>query len=334
MSDKLLSIVVPTYNIAQYIDKCIESFKQVDKKYYSTFEVIVVNDGSTDNSLQIVEGLIADTQLDIRVITKANGGHGSTINVGINEATGKFFKVIDGDDWIDVSNFEIFIKKLEKADVDLVITDYTEQHIYNQTEKKITFSDELEINKVYSGLPSKRIPMHAVTFKTELLKENKISISENTFYVDMEYTLLPLQYVGNFIYFDLDIYQYFLGRPDQSMNLNVMRAKSEHHLRVTKKILDYYNMIRFNKALEPVVNEGVTYLINKQCQLFIMNDSVENIYELFKYGHNCNYKWKFDVTKKTVSLIYINFKLNNIFDFIVTPLINRQQKEWSERNEY
>ena len=140
MSDKLLSIVVPTYNIAQYIDKCIESFKQVDKKYYSTFEVIVVNDGSTDNSLKIVERLIADTQLDIRVITKANGGHGSTINVGINEATGKFFKVIDGDDWIDVSNFEIFIKKLEKADVDLVITDYTEQYIYNQTEKVIFFS--------------------------------------------------------------------------------------------------------------------------------------------------------------------------------------------------
>ena len=75
-------------------------------------------------------------------------------------------------------------------------------------------------------------------------------------------------------------------------------------------------------------------LIGNSLCFLKFNDSVENIYELFKYGHNCNYKWKFDVTKKTVSLIYINFKLNNIFDFIVTPLINRQQKEWSERNEY
>ena len=85
MYDKLVTIIVPMYNIEQYITKCIESFKQVDKKYYADFEVIVVNDGSTDNSLQVVEDLIINSCLNIRVVNKENGGHGSTINVGKRE---------------------------------------------------------------------------------------------------------------------------------------------------------------------------------------------------------------------------------------------------------
>ena len=75
MYDKLVTIIVPMYNIEQYITKCIESFKQVDKKYYTDFEVIVVNDGSTDNSLQVVEDLITNSScLNIRVVNKENNG--------------------------------------------------------------------------------------------------------------------------------------------------------------------------------------------------------------------------------------------------------------------
>ena len=120
MYDKLVTIIVPMYNIEQYITKCIESFKQVDKKYYEHFEVIVVNDGSTDNSLQVVEDLITNSShLNIRVVNKENGGHGSTINVGIKESKGKFFKVIDGDDWIDVPSFEKLLEELKGIDVDM-----------------------------------------------------------------------------------------------------------------------------------------------------------------------------------------------------------------------
>ena len=101
--------------------------------------MIVVNDGSTDNSLQVVEELINNSCLNIRVVNKENGGHGSTINVGIKESKGKFFKVIDGDDWVDVPNFEKLLEELKGIDVDMIITNYTEQHTYNQTEKEISF---------------------------------------------------------------------------------------------------------------------------------------------------------------------------------------------------
>ena len=335
MYDKLVTIIVPMYNIEQYITKCIESFKQVDKKYYADFEVIVVNDGSTDNSLQVVEDLITNSScLNIRVVNKENGGHGSTINVGIKESKGKFFKVIDGDDWIDVPSFEKLLEELKGVDVDMVITNYTEQHIYNQTEKEIGFSEILDCNKIYEGIPLKRIPMHALTYKTSILKESRINISEKTFYVDMEYTLLPLQYVKSYVYIDLNVYQYFLGRKDQSMNLNVMKQKADHHNRVTKKILDYYEVIRFDKNLGPVVKNALTYLINKQCQLFIMNKNIEEASRLFSYAHKCHYRWKYDHSKKIVSLIYINSRFKNIFNLILKPLIKKQQKEWSEVDEY
>lgn len=334
MQHKLLSIVIPVFNIEQYIAKCIESFEKVNEKYYSLFELIIVNDGSTDSSLQVIEKILEESSLKARIISKENGGHGSTINVGIKEAKGKYFKVIDGDDWVDVQSFETFLENLSKIDVDMIITNYTEQHIYNQTKKEISFSDKLEQDKVYHGIPFRRIPMHAVTFKTAILKENNIQISEKIFYVDMEYTLLPLRYVNSYIYFNLNIYQYFLGRPDQSMNLNIMRQKSNHHDRVTKRILEYYKFIHLDDKLEPVVKVAVNYLINKQCQLHILNDNIEEIYQLFDYASQCQFKWEYDPFRKTTSFIYINYRCNRMFDLILSPIIKRQRKKWSIINGY
>lgn len=330
MQDKILSIIVPTYNIEQYIKKCIESFKKINEKYYSEFEVIVVNDGSTDNSVQLVESLMVDTALDLRIISKENGGHGSTINVGITESKGKYFKVIDGDDWIDVSSFETLLEKLKTIDIDMVISNYTEQHVYNNSKKTIDFIERIVSNIVIEGLPDRRIPMHALTYRTSILKGNNIKISEKTFYVDMEYTLLPLKYVNNYIYYNLDVYQYFLGRPDQSMNINVMKEKYEHHNRVVKRVLDLYNEIKGNKKLEEIVENALEYLINKQCLLFLMNNNKKGTYELFKYSDKCNFRYTFSKDRKTVGLLYINYKTKKIFNFIIEPIINKKVKKLGE----
>ena len=114
MKDCLLTIVMPSYNIQDYISKGLESFQQVHPDYKNKFEVLVVNDGSTDDTALVAEKILAkDSLLDGRVITKENGGHGSTINRGIQEAKGKFFKVIDGDDWVIPSEFEKFLDKVK-----------------------------------------------------------------------------------------------------------------------------------------------------------------------------------------------------------------------------
>ena len=334
MKDKLLTIVVPTYNISEYIEKCINSFLEVNEKYYKDFEVIVVNDGSTDNSVQVVENLIINSNMDLRIISKENGGHGSTINVGIAEAKGKYFKVIDGDDWIDISSFETLLEKLKTIDVDMVISNYTEQHVYNNSKKTIDFVGRIVTDVIVEGLPDRRIPMHALTYKTSILKNNDIRLSEKTFYVDTEYTLLPIKNVKNYIYYDLDIYQYFLGRPDQSMHINIMKQKSDHHYRVTKRILELYKEIHVDKIQENIVREALVYLINKQCQLAIMNNNLEEMYELFDYANKCDFTWKYDKDKKVTSLISLNYRMKRIFDCFVSSLVKKKQKEWSEIDAY
>ena len=334
MQDKLLTIVVPTYNISEYIEKCINSFLAVNKKYYKDFEVIVVNDGSVDNSVQVVEDLIIDSDLDLRIISKENGGHGSTINVGITEAKGKYFKVIDGDDWVDVGSFETLLEKLKTIDVDMVISNYTEQHVYNNSKKTIDFIERIVPDVIVEGLPDRRIPMHALTYKTSILKNNDIRLTEKTFYVDTEYTLLPIKFVKNYVYYDLDIYQYFLGRPDQSMHINIMKQKSDHHYRVTKRILELYKELSPDKIQENIVREALIYLINKQCQLAIMNNKLEEMYELFDYANKCGFIWKFDTKKKITSFVSLNYRMKRIFDCFVNSLVKKKQKEWSEIDAY
>lgn len=333
MYNKILTITVPTYNIEQYIGKCIESFKAVNPNYFSDFEVLIVNDGSSDRSVQIVESLIQDSDLDLRIITKENGGHGSTINRGIKEAKGKYFKVIDGDDWINVSDFEVLLDNLKNIDADLVISNYTEQHVYNNSTVFKGFASYLTPNKEISGIPEKWMPMHALVYKTSILQDNKIEISENTFYVDQEYTMLPLQYVETYIYYNLDIYQYFLGRADQSMNIAVMKNRADHHERVTKRILDFYKEIHnSNVELEKVIDDSLQYLINMQNMLYVMNDQFAKVYDLFDYARKSNYKLKFNNKSKTSSLMYLNYKTKYLFNFIIESLV--KQKAKNLENEY
>ncbi len=179
MKDCLLTIVMPSYNIQDYLSKGIQSFQQVDSKYKEKFEVLIVNDGSTDDTEKVAEELLGkDPLLNGRVITKENGGHGSTINRGIQEAKGKFFKVIDGDDWVIPSEFEKFLNSLETIDTEMIITDFTEQHVYNGTAIRNDFIDKYEVGNIYMGIPDVRIPMHSVTYKTSILSKNNIRLSE------------------------------------------------------------------------------------------------------------------------------------------------------------
>ncbi|CAK1608143.1 glycosyltransferase [Streptococcus oralis] len=329
MGKKLLTVVVPTYNIESYIRKCIDSFKSINDKYYDLFEVLVINDGSHDNSINVVEEMVNGSDLDLKIINKENEGHGSTINRGIKESKGKYFKVVDGDDWVDTLHFEQFLEKLSQVDVDMVITDFTEQHIYDGSMVRINFNNNLEDGKVVQSLPENRIPMHALTYKLNVLKDNNITISENTFYVDIEYTLLPMKYVENYMYLNLDIYQYFLGRPDQSMNINVMKQKSDHHERVTKRILDFYHEIKLNRQLEKIVRDTLTYLIGKQCLLYLMNNDLSSIDGLFSYAEESNFNWKYDRKQKTTSLLYLNYKTKGVFSFVIHSILSKKKKEIS-----
>ena len=104
---KLLTIVVPIYNTEKYLERCVESI--TPKDVLEDVEILLVNDGSKDNSLQIMKKYAAKYPDTVKVIDKENGGHGSTINAGLKVATGRYFKVLDSDDWFDTANFIKFV---------------------------------------------------------------------------------------------------------------------------------------------------------------------------------------------------------------------------------
>ena len=327
MKDCLLTIVMPSYNIQDYISKGLESFQQVHPNYKNKFEVLVVNDGSTDDTAKVAEEVLGkDPLLNGRVITKENGGHGSTINRGIQEAKGKYFKVIDGDDWVIPLEFEKFLDALETTDAEMIITDFTEQHVYNSTTIRNDFIDKYEVGNIYTGIPDVRIPMHSVTYKTSILSKNNIRLSEKTFYVDMQYTLFPLEYVHSFVYWNFDIYQYYIGRPEQSMNIESMKRNVRHHLTVTNSVLEYFPKIEGDVVLNQVVSETLVYLISLQVDLSWMVDGSKALLtELYSKIQQSSYNYI--PTKKFDKLSYLNYKTNYALDVIFNPILKKYSKK-------
>ena len=144
---KILSIAVPVYNTEKYLERCIDSM--IVNGILEDIEIILVNDGSRDNSISIMNKYKKKYPKTIIVIDKENGGHGSTINAALKVATGKYFRVLDSDDWFDSSNFLKFVKKLKSEDVDLVITNYKKEFIYSGTSVEVNWKD-LKEDKVYN----------------------------------------------------------------------------------------------------------------------------------------------------------------------------------------
>ena len=191
-------------------------------KYIDSIEILIENDGSTDNTYDIGKSLSDKYPSSIKIIDKKNGGYGSTINNSISIATGKYFKQLDGDDWFDKENFELFINFLSRSDTDFVFTPYY-RCVEGEKRLEIDNTSALLDNKAQDIRALNKcgnFSMHELTIKTELLRYNGIKITEKCFYTDNEYTFLPLLKAHNFCKFSKPVYCYRLGTDGQSVSLS------------------------------------------------------------------------------------------------------------------
>ena len=241
---KILSIAVPVYNTEKYLRRCVDSM--LVSSILEDIEIILVNDGSKDGSINIMNEYKQKYPNTVVVIDKENGGHGSTINAALKIATGKYFRVLDSDDWCDSYNFEIFINKLKNEDTDLIITNYKKEFIYSGVSVDVNWKS-LEENKQYDFntfdldvLDKEYFVMANSTYKLSVLKDSKLELMEKTFYVDMQYNVMPISCLKNFKFWKLDIYRYFIGRPEQSMNLQNFVKNRKNHEKVMRFLIEYY----------------------------------------------------------------------------------------------
>lgn len=243
--EKILSITIPAYNIEQYIEQCLDSF--VIDEIINDIEVLIINDGSKDSTAMKALEYEKKFPQTFKVINKENGGHGSTVNKGIELAKGKYFKVVDGDDWVQRDTFIQLIKYLKTTNADMIYHNYlwyydfdkSTKHEFQEPFKGVEYKKEYLFDEIATKTYLK---MHGIVIKSSILSQNAIELDENRFYVDMEYILLPIPFVNTVEFLDLDIYMYRLGLDGQSMNIKSMQRNISHHLGVFDRLCKYYKI--------------------------------------------------------------------------------------------
>lgn len=243
---KYITFAVPCYNSESYMEHCIESLLVGGKDV----EIILVDDGSRDNTAKIADKYEKKYPDIVRAVHKENGGHGSGVNKGLELATGLYYKVVDSDDWVDEESLKKVldtIKKLKKDNtlVDMMVVNYVYERHHEQ--KEIKYVNTLPENKVFGwdevGKFKKDayLLMHSVIYNTKFLKETGLKLPEKTFYVDNIFVYYPLPYIKTMYYLNIPFYRYFIGREDQSVNEKTMIKRIDQQLYVNKLMIDFYD---------------------------------------------------------------------------------------------
>lgn len=272
---KILTISIAAYNVQDYIRQCLDSF--VIPELLQDIEVLVIDDGSKDSTPEIVEEYVKRYPDTFRLIRKENGGHGSTVNRGMQEAAGRYFKTVDGDDWVDRQGFIGLVNflKMDSETPDVVVTDY---YWVRWDSEKIMKRIRTDFRgKTYQTMYSFEdiaddlyLNMHAVTIRTKLLQECHVRLTEHCFYVDAQYVLYPVPYMETVVFLQDPVYMYRLGMDGQSMNLKNMQKNCADHEKVLESIINlYHGASECNAEKKQYLAKGIARLAASQVKIYL-----------------------------------------------------------------
>lgn len=245
---KYISFVVPSYNSEKYLNKCIDSLLYGGEDV----EIIIVNDGSIDRTLEIALEYQNKYPTIVKVVDQENGGHGSGINAGLKICEGLYFKCVDSDDWIDFDAYKKLIKAIKdnynkNTNPDLYLTNYNYERIdmnksfcEDYLRKLVPHDCIFGWDKVKKMKLHQFLMMYSLIYKTSIIKQSNLNLPEKTFYVDNIFVYKPLYYVKTLYYLDIDFYRYYVGRPGQSISTKNMTDRYQMQLTVMKEIVKSY----------------------------------------------------------------------------------------------
>ena len=291
---KLLSIAIPCYNSQDYMKKAIESLLPGG----DLVEIIIVDDGSTDHTAEIADEYERKHPGIVKVIHKENGGHGDAVMAGLRVAKGLYFKVVDSDDWVDADAYPKILETLRhcsipKEQIDLLISNYVYDKVGVKHKHVMSYHHALPENRVFSWEETRHfrlgqyLLMHSVIYRTQLLCDCGLQLPKHTFYVDNLYVYVPLPFVRNMRYLNVNFYHYYIGRIDQSVSENVMISRIDQVLKVNQMVIDSYCLHAIeNTQLRRYMRNYIEIITTVSSILLIQSGSKEDLHkkkELWAY---------------------------------------------------
>lgn len=241
--EKILTVSIAAYNVADYIRGTLDSIITPDT--IDALQILVVDDGGKDDTLKIVRKYEEKYPNSVFGVHKENGGYGSVLNTSIRMAEGKYFKQLDGDDWFVTENMGAFVEMLRRVDADYIITPlrkYNESdgttvlrdYFPNLPEGKYAF-DEMQFDTI--------CPMHSSAFRTKLLQDHDITITEHCFYTDVELVNRPMPYMESVYVWHEPVYVYRIGVEGQSVSKTGIRKHYKEHEKVFWNLMEIYESL-------------------------------------------------------------------------------------------
>lgn len=266
-------------------------------------EIIIVDDGSKDQTGQIGDEYAQKYPETIRCVHQENGGHGQAVNTGLAHATGLYFKVLDSDDWFDQSALVKVLETIKSLhqkdeDVDMLIANYVYEKPSENKSSVIKYTNALPQNRIFRWYdikhfyPQQNLLMHSVIYRTQLLRNCNLQLPQHTFYVDNLFVYEPLPYVNTLYYINVDLYRYYIGREDQSVNEKVMISRIDQQIKVNKMMIDCCDVMKIrSRKLRNYMVKYLTMITTVSTVLLIKSGTEEHLAnknELWSYLKNKN----------------------------------------------
>ena len=265
-SEKIVTFSIAAYNMERWLEPCIESL--IDDSVMEQIEIIVVDDGSKDRTAKIAQEYVDRYPRSIKLISKVNGGYGSTINTSLSIAEGEFFKQVDGDDFIITEHLKEYLDVLRSTDADVVYT--VGEYRYEDGSPTDTYNCHLTPRKEpyqpNEAADRINLHLHCATFRSSMLRKAKVNLPEHCMYTDLPLSLLGFCNATTVLSTPLHLYCSRIGRPGQSVSEEGYRKYVKDHARVTILVAS----MRFGDAqLENLTNRTSARLYSNTMEILL-----------------------------------------------------------------
>lgn len=301
---KLLSISVAAYNVEKYLKNTLDSL--ADNRYVDKLEVFIVDDGGKDSSFTIAKEYESKYPETFHAVHKENGGYGSTVNYSIEHASGKYFKLLDGDDWMDRDGLNSILYELELYDDDVIVSEFYTGP--NESELRIVTTRAQDKTTIAVKEYETSYPhgMWAIFYKTELLKRSGVQLPEHTLYTDQIYSSVPFSIAETIRFINIPVYCYRFGRAEQSTSKPSRIKHAEEMLRVCGFLYDFFETHK----------QGNKYLLSRISRYYIVALKTLMLFPLNQSNKKRFVQYEIDMKRNHPELYEAAIKNNSMGRFI------------------